>query len=52
MYCTCNIHGGDKKCTQNSSWITEVKGPLGRLNHRWESHNKMDVKEIGWESAD
>jgi hypothetical protein len=24
----------------------ERKGPLGRLRHRWEDYNKMDLQEV------
>jgi hypothetical protein len=30
----------------------EGKRPLGRPRHRWEERIRMDLKEIGWGSAD
>jgi hypothetical protein len=30
----------------------EGKRPLGRLRHRWEDGMRMDLREIGWESAE
>jgi hypothetical protein len=30
----------------------EGKRPLGRPRHRWEDGVRMNLREIGWESAD
>jgi hypothetical protein len=29
----------------------EGKRPLGRLGHRWENNNKIDLMEIGFEGV-
>jgi hypothetical protein len=31
---------------------SEGKGPLGRLNHRWEDNIRVDLREIGWVGVD
>jgi hypothetical protein len=31
---------------------SEGKRPLGRPNHRWEDHIKMDLEGIGWGGLD
>jgi hypothetical protein len=33
-------------------WKPDVKRPLGRPRHRWESNIKMDLTEIGLEGVD
>jgi hypothetical protein len=30
---------------------SEGKRPLGRLRHRWENNNRMDLRYIGWEAV-
>jgi hypothetical protein len=33
-------------------WLkAERKRPLGRPRRRWNDHNKMDLREIGWEGV-
>jgi hypothetical protein len=36
---------------QGLGWEPEGKRPLGRLRHRWEDNDGMDLREIGFSGA-
>lgn len=47
---TCSMHGREKPC-QVSATKPQGQKTVGGPRHRCLDNNKMDLKEIGWESV-
>jgi hypothetical protein len=49
---TCSSHGADKKFIIFFVEKPEEKRTLRRPRHRWESNNRIVLREIEWEGVD
>jgi len=50
--CFYYLFSAEKKIRLICKRFPEGKRPFGRLRHRWEDNNKMDLQEVGCGAMD
>jgi len=44
----CSTFGERRGAYRVLMFTPERSRPLGKLRHRWENNNKMDLQKVGW----